>query len=297
MEIKIIGAGLSGLIAGTIFPNAKIIESGSRHQLNHRALLRFRTDAVSNATGIEFEKVRVRKGIYNNRQFVQPTIQLANSYSRKVAGIFVDRSIWNTETVDRYIAPEDLIEQLINRCGNRISWDTKYDFNRINKDPVISTVPMNILAKQFSEEPIPKFNFSEVKVRRYRVQGCNVYQTIYYPDRALKVYRASITKDLLIVEYKEELTGMDVETVFDSFGIWDSPIEKIDDVNQQFGKITSIDEGWRRNFIYNLSKDLNIYSLGRFGTWRNILLDDIVHDCAVIKRLINSDAYSGNLVK
>jgi len=295
MKTKIIGAGLSGLIAGAIFPNAEIVEAGSKDQLNHRALLRFRTDAVSNATGIEFKKVSVRKGIYHLGQFVQPNIQLANNYSFKVVGHFADRSIWNIETSNRYIAPENLIEQLIDRCGNRISWETKYEFGEPDC-AVISTIPMNILARVLKVEA-PEFKYSEIKVKRYRIKDSKVYQTIYYPSPELNVYRASITGDLLIVEYLEELGGADIETVFDSFGIWEHQIDELDSVSQKFGKIASIEEGWRRNFIYDTSIKHRIYSLGRFGTWRNILLDDIVHDCAVIKKLIDSDNYSGKLIR
>jgi len=35
----------------------------------------------------------------------------------------------------------------------------------------------------------------------------------------------------------------------------------------------------------------NVYSLGRYATWRNILLDDVYHDINVIKQLMDSDGY------
>lgn len=51
----ILGAGLSGLIAGCMFPLAKIIESSKKEDYfsnSHKALLRFRTSAVGDALGI-----------------------------------------------------------------------------------------------------------------------------------------------------------------------------------------------------------------------------------------------------
>ena len=57
----IAGAGLAGLIAGNIFRNysPRIIEMQSRLPSNHKAILRFRDQSVSKATGIEFKKVKV----------------------------------------------------------------------------------------------------------------------------------------------------------------------------------------------------------------------------------------------
>ena len=57
-------------------------------------------------------------------------------------------------------------------------------------------------------------------------------------------------------------------------------------------KITPIDEDTRRWVIETLSQKEEIYSLGRFATWRNILLDDVLKDLQVIKKLMNADLYS-----
>jgi len=130
-EVTIYGAGLAGLLAGCVFQNAKIIEAAPRHNISHKALLRFRSSAVGDAVGIPFRKVRVHKGIWFESRFQQPSIMLANMYSRKVIGKLADRSIWNLDPVDRFIAPEDFIEQLVDRCESRIQWETKVDAQQI----------------------------------------------------------------------------------------------------------------------------------------------------------------------
>jgi hypothetical protein len=297
--MKILGAGIAGLIAGHVFQNARIYEAGSEGHVNHKALLRFRSNAVGDAVGIDFKKVRVHKGIWIDGGFEQPNIMLANLYSQKVVGKILDRSIWKLDSVDRFIAPEDFIEQLIDRCGKRIEWNSPMadEALRQNKTPTISTIPMSVVATAFygefeSATDKPEFKFAPIVVKRWRVQDCDVNQTIYYPAPETPLYRASITGDLLIAEFASEPTTGCIIDMFNSFGIQTTVcVEPIETVSQRFGKIAPVDDAWRKKFIYDLSTNHNIYSLGRFGTWRNLLLDDVLHDCSVIKRLINSTTY------
>ena len=58
-----------------------------------------------------------------------------------------------------------------------------------------------------------------------------------------------------------------------------------------FGKIAKIDDAWRKQFIFEMSSKHNICSLGRFGTWRNLLLDDVLQDISVLKKLMNTTTY------
>ncbi len=82
---RIIGAGLSGLIAAHAWPTAPVFEALPEAQ-PHRALLRFRSDNVARLTGIEFKRVTVRKGLFWRGEYRTPTIALANAYSLKVLG-------------------------------------------------------------------------------------------------------------------------------------------------------------------------------------------------------------------
>lgn len=294
----ILGAGLSGLIAAAVNPQAKVFEAASRDAQAHRAVLRFRTPNVGEAVGIEFRKVRVHKNIWVDGGFQEPSVQLSNLYSYKVTGGYYDRSIWNIDPVDRYIAPQDFILRLIDQVGNRVDWESAVT-ELPTERPIISTIPMKKIL-EIVGVGLPsqvEFNHSPIRVQRFRVRNSDVFQTIYYPSHSTSAYRASLTGDLLIVESVEDpkYRSVDLEDVFRSFGIR-SALEVIDENHRQsYGKIAPIDESVRRFAIEWLSQNRGVYSLGRFATWRNILLDDVLHDLSVIKRLITSDSYGRKL--
>ena len=295
----ILGAGLSGLIAAAVNPQAKVFEASSRDKQSHRAVLRFRTSAVGDAVGIPFRKIRVYKNIWVDGKFYEPNIQLSNLYSHKVANGYFDRSIWKTEAVERYIAPEDFILRLIEQVGDRVEWETPVQ--ELPKDhPIISTIPMNAMLK-LAGIPVRDgvlFKFSPIRVQRFRVKDADVFQTIYFPSPSTAVYRASITGNLLIVESVDDMSFLtnDLTEVLDAFGLVDDDIEVIDkDHKQSYGKIAPIDEPFRRFVVENLSQQYGVYSLGRFATWRNILLDDVLQDTNVIKKMVNADSYTRKL--
>lgn len=295
--MKIYGAGIAGLLAGCMFQTARIYEAGPARQAQHKAVLRFRSSAVGDAVGVDFRKVKVHKGLWVDGKSVAPSIQLANWYSDKVVGRLADRSIWNLDPVERFIAPEDFIEQLVERCGNRIHWDHPITREEVlaEKEPVISTLPMKLMvqfmANELSKEVIesaPAFDFAPIVVRRYRIPNADVFQSIYFPELETTLYRASITGDLLIAEYIEEADDYDF---FPAFGIKRDHCQPIEKVSQRYGKIAKINDDWRKHFMFWLTHEHNIFSLGRFGTWRNILLDDVLHDLDVLKKLMKTTTY------
>lgn len=286
----IIGAGIAGLLAANIFQRAHVFEAGKEGQVQHKAVLRFRSSAVGDAVGIDFRKVSVHKGLWCDGRPAQPSIMLANLYSRKVIGRLADRSIWKLDPAERFIAPEDFVAQLAERCANRIDWEHPIDsFSR--KDDCISTMPMNIAARLLPSICVnaPDFNYAQITVKRWHVPDADVFQTIYFPDPATSLYRASITGNLLIAEYAGDADDYDL---FEAFGLHKSNCRAHDTTSQRYGKIAPIDERWRRNFILQASLQHNIYSVGRFATWRNILLDDVLHDLYVVKKLIGGDNYN-----
>lgn len=285
----IIGAGLAGLIAGVLSGRSQIFEREPAPRAVHRALLRFRADAVSKAIGIPFRAVTVHKGIFSNNQFVSPSILLANLYSQKVISRLGERSIWNLAPETRFIAPEDLYDQLLELNADRITWDTDA-FHTPIVGPCISTAPLPITLAAAGIAHSLEFNRAPIHVSRFRVPNADVFQTIYFPDPDTPIYRASITGDLLIVEAMEETTLSDLLRVHTAFGITRS--DSIDSDIQHWGKIVPIDNTRRRSFIFQLSSQHRIFSLGRFATWRNILLDDLLQDYAIILNLIRSDLYT-----
>lgn len=299
----IVGAGLTGLIAAHAWPQARVIDSMPEPRANHRALLRFRTDAVARMTGATFRKVRVRKGIWSEGRFVQPNIRVANQYAAKVlpGSLLGDRSIWNIDPVERYVAPEEFHQQLVDSVGGRIEWGSNFKempewvFAEA-KNPVVSTIP---LPAMLSEDGVNDFaspdwewNRAPIHVARYKVRGADLYQTIYFADPDNPIYRASMTGDILIVESTTPYLAEFLVTVFAAFHLGLQRITPIDNVEQRYGKIAPIDEARRRELLFKLTHEYQIYSLGRFATWRNILLDDVVNDIDVIKRLMRGgDSY------
>ena len=296
MTIIIIGAGLSGLLAASQFPEARIYEKQSRETIkSHKALLRFRSDKLGRALGIPFKEITVHKAIWSEGKFVQPNPKACNQYSLKVAGTIEDRSIWNIDTCKRWIAPENLHDLLLERFSERIQWNSNMDWfeKQSATDKVISTAPMYDTLDfcdtiRFDKEEY-LFNKQTITVCRYRVPESSVYQTIYFPDEEIGVYRASLSGTMLIVEWSKNAYDEVIEEISNCFGI--KVVTYIDSTTQTLGKITHFNDTERKMLIYKLSRDYGIYSLGRFAIWKNILLDDVWQDIEVIKKLINKDSY------
>lgn len=287
----IVGAGLAGLLAAHAWPSAEIVEAAPAPHPSHAAILRFRSDIVSKLVGIEFRKVRVHKGIFNGGMFVEPSIRLANQYSKKILGGFAgDRSVWNVAPVDRWIAPESLYAELVEFTRNRVSWGSRFDWERnlaegFTTPPIINTAPLPVVLESLAVDQVPQFRRAPILVDRFRVPNADVFQTVYFPTPFHSVYRASITGDLLIIEHAGDKRFGDYWIdVAEAFSL--EAVDAIDSTAQQFGKIAPIGESERKRFLFDLTHKYGIYSLGRFATWRNILLDDVVNDINVIKLML-----------
>jgi hypothetical protein len=297
----IIGAGLSGLIAGHAWPSLEIVEAAEGPKQMHHALLRFRTDSVARLTGIEFKKVRVRKGIWSDGKFREPDIQLANRYAMKVlSNLIGERSIWNLAPADRFIAPPSFYEQLLESTNARIHWGQKVNFSEIKENSCygISTAPLPVMLAQLGIGTTLKFGRAPITVVRCNVPGADIYQTIYFPNDNTPMYRASITGDLLIIEAMTDANSTStwlpaaLDTLSYVFAF--KSVAVLDIVEQSYGKIAEVDNDQRKKLLFKLTHDHNIFSLGRFATWKNILLDDLPNDIDIIKRLMRGNSYDLN---
>ncbi len=309
--ITIIGGGMAGLIAGNHFrADAPVIwEAQPFLPDNHGALLRFRSDNVSRVTGIGFKRVQVKKTILCDDQFAdQCNPYLANLYSRKVTGEVQDRSIWNMHPAERFIAPDDFISRMAS--GLSIHYGAPATFGAMASaaadGPVISTIPMPTLMKLANWKDVPDFKWKPIYSANLDIEDpqVDVYQTIHYPDPVLPYYRASITGKKLTIEFVDD-PGDDLDEIVGSvaldFGLIPCSFTGSAKMQrQEYGKIVPSCKDACQHFIYTMTRDYGIYSLGRFATWRQLLLDDVVDDCKVIGSLIGAEskrsAYHHSLV-
>lgn len=318
-NVSIIGAGLAGLLTACKFTHAEIFEKGKEIE-QHKALLRFRDESVSHLTGVPFRAVTVHKGIhFDGVTYDRCNPALANTYARKVTGkIAADRSIWNLDTVVRYIAPEDFYAQLVHRHRSRILFDTPIhvispsDLRDKGKSPIaiINTAPLPAIIRACGLAPEVATNIlfesSKIEVIRYRLpKGTDVFQTLYFPEENLRTFRASITGDLLIIEQRIEDVNcaprypesVELSYVCRAFGLdAHEDLEEIERVDQRYGKIVELPRAQREALLHELTRDYNVFSIGRFATWRNILLDDVVKDIDIVQRLVAASTYGRELV-
>lgn len=306
MDIYIIGAGMAGLLAARMLKarghHPVVIEAQNELPNNHHAVLRFRTNVVSEVTGIPFTKVNMIKCTVPYRNPVAEAL----AYSYKATGTYsTDRSITHGHTVaERWIAPCDFISQLAE--GIDIKYGEQFDWKNCGPSlPLISTIPMpklvpllNYPAKDFGGG---SFRYRKGMVAKAHVKDCNAYASLYVPEPDYDFTRISLTGDELTVEMnKEEIKLHEAEqAVLDALrllGIRSGPgqlyeIEpgegKVQLYPQPYSKIEPIDDDQRKRFISWATDQRNIYALGRFATWRpGLLLDDLVNDIKRIEQWI-----------
>ena len=289
----ILGAGMAGCLAGVLNKDSIIYEAGLNVE-SHKSLLRFRTNEIAKAIGIEFRKVKVYKGIWHNDKIVQLSPRYINLYSRKVSDTVSLRSICNLDTVERYIAPINFLDILKDMLGDSIHYEYNLsDALQDDSSPVISTIPIFTLAELLGHKiDIPNRNHPPIVVNKYEIEDTDVHMTYYFTDPTTPVYRASITGSTLIIESIMNVTSTDFNMVIRAFGLTGMLSKQtVQNYLQKNGKLVTIDDDMRKEFIVKFTMGYNIYSLGRLATWLNILLDDVYKDINIIKGLTNKTIY------
>jgi len=290
--MKILGAGMAGCLAALLIPGSTILEPMESIKI-HQALLRFRSDRIGKALGIPFKKVIVHKGIWHNDKPVQLSPKYIIRYARKVSPQITARSIINLDPVERWIAPDDFHHQMLDMLQGRIV--CKADIRgEICSDQIISTLPLFVVEELIynTKNEIAKTYFDSIYVSKYKIIDCDIHVTNYYTGTNTGVYRASISGSDLIIESTFKIGKNDIEIIRQSFGLDGIPIAPIiENFVQTIGKIHPIDEKLRKKRIYELTKNHGIYSLGRFATWRNIVMDDVYNDILRIKEWIHMSDY------
>jgi len=310
MNTNILGAGMAGLLAANMMRRKKplVVEAKSELPDLHKAVLRFRNTSVSEVTGIPFEKIRVDKSMMTDRGFVEkPTVYDANNYSLKATGGLENRSVWNLDQAVRYLAPDNFVELMAS--STKINFGIKVglgDIKSFNEegDLTISTIPMPIMMKIVGWDTKIDFkaNCKPIWVIRATIQRplSKIHQTIYNTDIGTPWYRGSIHKGDLMIECDVDPTTA-LYWVVENFVscLFSLPMNQVvlsepTCHKQPLGKILSVDDSERKDFIWHLTQEYNIYSLGRFATWRNLLLDSVVSDVRVIEKLSGTSSYNHN---
>lgn len=313
-KMTIIGAGMSGMLAAQYFRhrNPVILEKQTSLPNNHKALLRFRSDSVSKLTGIPFKKVHVTKMLnYKGKHYNESNIFFNNLYSQKVSGKVSGRSVTDLAPCSRYIAPENFIEQLSYGLNIEFGVDSeKFLADKMetgSDDIVISTMPVNTLADILGYSIETDLKTQKIWTVSFSLEefiDCNVYQTVYYPNPGLSLYRMSITGNKVIAEFCDDpLNAWKTEkaVLFNvvhflliDFGIDVSgAIDYIDPdfYDQKYGKLVPCEDNSVKDFMRWATNTYNVYSLGRWGTHRQLLMDDVVDDLQIIGRMIQSNNY------
>lgn len=307
--INIVGAGMAGLLAGNMLRGRNevvIHEAAAELPNNHSAVLRFGTDKVAEVLGVPFRNVKLIKTYLPWRNPVADCL----SYSRKCSGIArSDRSITSSAfAADRWIAPPDLIEFMA-LGAPPIKFGSPFQFETNDEAPIISTMPMPSLMDALAYPEKPEFKYVHGANLRFQVKNCDAFVSLYVPDPKYDFNRISVTGDEVIVEFAFP-DGLDMRAALG--GEWRDDISialeilgfKTDDVitetvkvtKQRYAKIAPIDDAKRKRFLGWATDKHNIYSLGRYATWRpKLLLDDLVHDIRLIERWINSEKYAVRL--
>ncbi len=293
MTIDIVGAGMAGLLAGNMLRHRSPVLFERQHCLpnNHSALLRFRSSIVGDVLGIQFRKVHMIKDVLPWRNSVADSLM----YARKSTGTFrSDRSVTAGLVVEeRFIAPADLISRMA--LDLEIKFGEHYDC----ASPCISTIPMPVLMSILNYPVEVKFNYIPGTNIKAIIPDCDAYVSLVVPDPDCVFTRISITGNELIIECPDfKPSDLSLQNVVARaaklLGIDTGEFSDVQASEQVYSKIAPIEEDQRRDFIYWATDTHNIFSLGRFATWRpGLLLDDLVKDIRLIdKWLSRGDRYA-----
>lgn len=308
-EFTVIGAGMAGLLAAALLRDecSQVIEAAPALPNNHSALLRFRSSVVGDALNIPFTPVNVIKAVKSLGNPIADAI----SYSLKTNGNATLRSVTtaNGEIERRFIAPHDFIPRMAAKVTAPIQFGKKWELGAgVGERLVISTMPMPLLMGILGYQPLPLFTSVHGWTATAKLSSTNFCGTLYLPSKEDQPYRVSVTNDRLIVEYAFPHMSSDqaakamkwvsdypanqqkhLHEILQMIGMDSSFIVgKPEFKPQPYAKILPISDTERKRFILWASEEHNIYSFGRFATWRpGLLLDDLVEDLRVIQRLAN----------
>jgi hypothetical protein len=290
----IVGAGMAGLLAANMLARHRpvVIEAQPSVPNNHSAVLRFKTSIVGDLLGVPFRRVMMIKA---TSPWKNPVADVM-AYSYKNTGERrSDRSITQgTVVAERYIAPKDLIGRMAALIAPIYF---NHAFEPSMPGPYISTIPMPMLMTALDYPNRPGFSYTGAINIKATIAQCDTYVSLLVPNPALPFSRLSITGNELCIECPDQPNGINLKVIeyivdkaADLLGISPFDIEEAEAQSSLYAKINPINEDERKRFLAWASSEHQIYSLGRFATWRpGLLLDDLVQDIRKIDGWIQSD--------
>lgn len=282
MTLTIAGAGLAGLLAGNMLARRRprIVELQQELPNNHSAVLRFRSSIIGDTLGITFKKVSMIKASLPWRNPIADAL----AYSFKNIGeLRSDRSIIaGHQIAERWIAPPDLIPRMaesINMiCG------VPADFN--GPGPFISTLPMPVLMDllDYPARNEVEFRYQPATNIKATIPDCDAYVSLLVPDPAYFFSRLSLSGNELTVEVPGKEAVDEYALVAGAAILLGLPsFVGVSKRTAPYSKLLPIPEDRRREFLFWATDQCNVFSLGRFATWRpGLLMDDLVKDLRLI---------------
>lgn len=300
MKVVIIGAGLAGSVASGAFAGEHPVNydaSDIRPMPKHKAVMRLRDPTVARYLGVHVEPVTVWKAVsIEGFLYEMADIRTNNMYSLKLYGELGERSLKTLGRVDRWLLEgvplprETYWLHELTKVGDS---DGKLYFNHgaqetvVEYDVCISTIPMEIMLRACGMDYLETFRAEPISVWTGTLKlESTLHQTIYFPGPDTPVYRATIQGKQVIIECINSQTPM-LGDIMDSFGVKVDDFAKLPEESQQpMGKMQTINDDSRRQYIYELTERFNIYSFGRYAIWKPIRADHLVTDIEQIKALV-----------
>lgn len=283
--IIVVGAGLSGLIAAEalsangfdyeIFETKKEIEFNPTENAYY-----LHSDNIQKILPISLKKVKVYKYFYDwtdGRYINKITPKILFDYTQRDHGLMTDSSIEECgKELFGYIPQftDGIHKILYNRHRHKINFD--YTF-----DPFVNIDQVKINTSSLSFNL--KFEISDV--HRYTLENMNlnniiiIHSNCIFKRAILKnntIYIEELESDALADLVINRITGCNIQSI---------NIEKTRKIFQ-VKKFKPINEVERKNILFNLTKNYNIYSLGRYATQSYKRIDHVVEDALDIVKMI-----------